>query len=186
MRHKTLISRNLLQIFMRQNKLEETVAFLYFIRHKKNLQSFYVFCKKYNYPLPEPTSNKVLFHGSTKVMTALEPNTSVDQNGRTEQTAFVYATDDPNYAIFLALLNIKENGGASVYAGSRSTKLSISLGFVNGSSKLKDGYVHIIGSSGFKKTKNREYKSNKKIEVLFSIPVSPENLTFPIYLQIKP
>ncbi|PIR74760.1 MAG: hypothetical protein COU35_00810, partial [Candidatus Magasanikbacteria bacterium CG10_big_fil_rev_8_21_14_0_10_47_10] len=166
MRHKTLIYKNLLQTFMRQKQLPNIVEFLRFIKNKKNFQSFYLFCGKHNHLLPEPIFNTVLFHGSTKAMTALEPNTSVGQDGRPEQSAFVYATDDPNYAIFLALLNIKENGGASVYAGSYSTKLSISLGFVNGSSKLKDGYVNIIDSSGFKKTKNREYKSNKKTEVL--------------------
>jgi len=170
---------------MQQEQLSDVVSFLRFIRHKKNLQSFYAFCEKNNYLLPKPISNKVLLHGSTKVMTVLEPNTSVDQGGKAEQTAFVYATDDPNYAIFLALLDIQKKGGASVYAGSHSTKLSISLGFVNGSSKIKDGYVHIVADSDFKKTKNKEYKSNKKIKVLFSISVSPKDLTVPIYVQTE-
>lgn len=72
--------------------------------------------------------------------------------GKAKRSAFLYATDDPNYAIFLALLNL-ENGGASVVATEKESKLAVDLDFVNGPSKIKHGYVHVLSSQSFTKTK---------------------------------
>ncbi len=185
MQNNTLISKNLLQDFKKQNKLSSTVEFLFHIQQKRHLQRFYVFCEKNNCILPKFVSSTILFHGSTNMLTMLEPNTSVDQDGKKESLNLVYATDDPNYAIFLAILDIRESGGASVHTPkSRPIKLSISLGFINGPSKFKDGYIHIVSGSDFKKKTNKEYVSNRKTRVLFSVPVSPKDLTVPICVKI--
>lgn len=106
------------------------------------------------------------------------------KGGKLEQHAHVYSTDDPNYAIFLATLNLK-NGSASVNATKKATTLFVDLDFVNGPSKLKNGYVHVVEGELFRKTKNREYKSNRQINILFTIPVSPTDITVPIYIQTE-
>lgn len=96
----------------------------------------------------------------------------------------VYATDDPNYAIFLATLDLR-NGRAAVTATSKNTKLSVDLDFVNGASKLKAGYIHILPATGFKKAGNREYVSDQPVKPLCIIPVEPADLTVPIYVTTE-
>lgn len=177
-----VISKNLLQRFLQQKKLSGTVAFLNFISgNKNNLRVFFDFCNKHNKLLSRPLNGSVLFHGSGKVQKILKPNTSIGYGDKQEQHSYVYATDDPNYAIFLAILNLK-NGSASVNATAKGTMLFVDLDFVNGPSKFKSGYVHVIERESFKKTKNREYKSDHSVNVLFTIPVGPADLTVPIYV----
>lgn len=177
-----VISKNLLQRFLQQKRLSGTVAFLNFIRrNKNNLHDFFDFCNKHNKVLSKPLDGDILFHGSGKVQKILRPNNSIGYGGKQEQRSYVYATDDPNYAIFLAILNLK-NGGASVNATTKDTMLFVDLDFVNGPSKLKNGYIHIINGESFKKAKNREYKSDHSVNVLFTIPTSPADLTVPIYV----
>jgi len=177
-----VISKNLLQKFMRQNQLPNVVAFLRFVRKKSNFQKFYDFCSKYRQILPKPPRSNIFFHGSSTVRQVLQPNISIGHEGKRERHPYVYATNDPNYAIFLAILDLK-NGGASVYATSNNTILIVDLDFVNGASKLKNGYVHILADSGFKKSGNREYRTRQPVEVIFSVPVKPSDLTVPIYIQ---
>ena len=183
---KKVVSQKILQIFTQQKRLSGVVAFLNFIKKKQNLGDFYSFFKKHHsYLSPKKIPSGVLFHGSNKLITVLRPNASMRRCGTLEQEKVVYATNDPNYAIFLAILNLK-NGIASVNATTRDTKLFVDLDFVNGPSKFKDGYIHIIAASDFKKTKNREYISHKEINVLFSIPVAPKDITVPIHIQTEP
>lgn len=186
MKSGMVISQKILRTFIKQRRLNGKVAFLNFIKRESNLRDFYNFCHKNHYRLPEQILGKVLFHGSPQKQITLVPHASIGQDGAAEQEAFIYATDDSNYAIFLALLRLNKFGGASVYASPKNTKLSVSLGFVNGPSKLKNGYVHIVPQSNFRKGKNREYKTDKSIHILFSIPVTPQDLTVQIYVQTEP
>jgi|GEM_PF-4692400 len=168
-----IVSKNLLQKFIQHRKLSGVVDFLNFIRKGKNLKSFYDFCAKHNQKLllPADKNMQVLFHGSLKSRSILSPSKS-----------FVYATEDPNYAIFLAILDLK-NSSAGVISG-KETILTVDSNFVNGASKLKNGYVHVVSGKSFKKLKNREYRTNKDVSVLFAIPVSPKDLTVPIKIEI--
>lgn len=177
-----IISKKILQEFLRQKRLSGIVAFLNFIKKRKsNLRDFFDFCNEHNKALPKLLNSGILFHGSGKVQKILRPNNSIGYGGKQEQHPYVYATDDPNYAIFLAILNLK-HGGASVNATTKDTMLFIDLDFVNGPSKLKNGYIHIVSGESFKKAKNREYKSDHPVNVLFTIPTSPADLTVPIYV----
>ncbi len=185
MDNSIIITKNLLQSFIKQKRLSNVVAFLDFIKKDSGLKDFYNFCSKSNYKLSEQIFGKILFHGSAKKQIKLIPHASIGRDGIAEQEAFIYATDDPNYAIFLALLHLNKFGLASVYVSSKNTKLSVNIGFVNGSSKLSDGYIHIVSRQFFKQTKNREYKTNKSVNILFSIPVTPQDLTVPIHIQTK-
>ena len=112
------------------------------------------------------------------------PNVSIGRQGKVEQETLVYATDDPNYAIFLALLNLK-NGGASVAMNSEEPTLIVDLDFVNGPSKIKNGYVHIVPNQAFKKTKNREYVTNKQVAILLTVPVTFQDLTIPVCIRTE-
>lgn len=181
-----VVSQKTLRNFNKQKRLSGTVASLSFIKKQSGLKDFYNFCKKTNDILPEQAwGGQVLFHGSPQKQTALVPHASIGRDGVAEQKTFVYATDDPNYAIFLASLRLNKFGGASVDASSKSTRLSVNLGFVNGQSKLTNGYVHIVSRKFFKETTNREYKTDKTINILFRIPVAPQDLTVPIYIQTE-
>lgn len=179
-----VISKNLLQKFMRRNRLFGVVAFLHFIRRKSSLQEFYDFCSQYGQILPKPPRGNVLFHGSSTVRQVLQPNTSMGHGGKRERCSYVYATDDPNYAVFLAVLDLR-NGSASVTATARNTVLVVNLDFVNGPSKLKNGYVHVLAGEGFRKTQNREYRTNRPTNILFAIPVNAADLAIPIYIQTE-
>ena len=160
------------------------VSFLRFIRNKRNLLDFSDFLHTHNHTLPLPLlSGKVIFHGTQTAQSLLVPQNSMGRGGKLERRAYVYATDDPNYAIFLAILRLK-NGSALVNATTKNTVLAVGLDFVNGPSELKGGYVHVLSAENFKKTKNREYKTNQQVEVLFTIAVAPADLTVPIYIQV--
>ncbi len=150
----SIISQKLLRRFIAQKKLTGTVSFLRFLKTRSHLKSFYAFCELCGcrLQLPKQLPSDVLFHGSKKLQYILVPNISMGKYGKAKRSAFLYATDDPNYAIFLALLNL-ENGGASVVATEKESKLAVDLDFVNGPSKIKHGYVHVLSSQSFTKTK---------------------------------
>ncbi len=145
----------------------------------------YDFCKSQGVALPKRAPRRVLFHGSRGLHTTLTPHVSIGRSGKTEKEHRVYATDDPNYAVFLAVLDLK-NGSAAVHASPEGTALAVDLEFVNGPSQLKSGYVHLVAARYFKKADNREYTANRPVEVLCAIPVIPADLTVPIHIQIKP
>lgn len=180
-----IISQKLLKDFITQKKLFGIVHFLQYLQKKGNLKKFYIFCGQHNCKLqiPETLPSGLLFHGSQKSQSLLAPNASIGQDGKAEREAFVYATNDPNYAIFLALLNIKEHGDASVVVDGKKTTLAVSTGFVNGSSKIRNGYLHIVSDGLFKKVEDKEYVTSMSVAVLFTIPVEFSDLTVPVYIQ---
>ena len=182
MKNKLIVSQKILKTFIKQKRLSGVVDFLNFIKKQSGLKDFYDFCNRNDYTLSESVLSGVLFHGSPEKQTVLVPHRSIGRDGVEEEKAFVYTTDDPNYAIFLATLRLK-NGSASVNATAKETILVVDLDFINGPSRLKDGYIHFVSAKGFKKTGNREYKKDKQTEVLFTILVTPSDLTVPIYIQ---
>ena len=95
-----------------------------------------------------PSETKVLFHGSSTDAKVLLPQPS-DETKVSE--SFIYATSDPNYAIFLAILNLKD-ASAGVVSTKKRTTLTVDTNFVNGKSTLKPGYIHIVAKKGFRKT----------------------------------
>lgn len=118
---------------------------------------------------------KVLFHGSATDSKVLLPQSEDAESLK----SLVYATSDPNYAIFLAILNLKD-ASAGVVSTKKGTRLTIDTDFVNGKSTLKPGYVHVISKKGFRKTSNNELVSETETPVLFSLKVTPADLTVPI------
>lgn len=175
------ISKKILKEYLHKNGLAGTAAFLESIRTDVGMSDFYRFCKENECALKEPVPTGVLFHGSQEFLSTLQPNKSVGQNGISEPEDLVYATDDPNYAIFLAVITL-ENGSASVKVEKNGTVLAVDLDFVNGPSRFEEGYVHVVSGAEFEKTTNTEYVANKDIDVLFSVPVAVNDLTVPIQI----
>ena len=178
------IPKNLLRKFIIHRKLSGTVSFLRYLQKKGQLKDFCVFCEAngYNPQLSLQLPLGILFHGSRELRSVLIPNISIGRHSKAENRALLYATDDPNYAIFLAILNLR-NGGASVKMTGKKPVLTVDLDFVNGPSKIKDGYVHIISSKSFKKTRNKEYVADTSVKVLFIVPVTFKDLTAPTCIQ---
>jgi len=177
-----LINSKLLQKFLRQERLSGVVPFLLSLKKESVRKNFYKFLSKQGYALDTKNLSPVLFHGSNTLNAILNKHRSVNAEGRREKESLVYATDDSNYAIFIAILNLKDGGAGVVAEKGRRTRLTVDLDFVNGGSKLQSGYIHIIPRSNFTPTSNREYVSCEEIEVSFAIQVEPTDLTVPIVI----
>lgn len=177
-----LIDRALIQKFCKENDLKGAVEFLHYIS-KKGLIDFSNFLRNYNIQLPPSGNTQVLFHGSKDLIAVLQTNISISDTNTNKNELFVYATNNPNYAIFLAIINIQEDGTASVVVEKGRTKLSINNGFINGPSCLGDGFVHVIDGSGFEKLENDEYASQSSKPTMFAFRVKPDDLTEPIIVK---
>lgn len=117
---------------------------------------------------------KVLFHGTTKKFSVLDL-------GPDEK---IYATDNPDYAIFLGIIKLDRGGNAGVSMDNeKKTKLWVSDGFVNGASKFVSGYIHVVAMDNFKSCGNFEYTTKTKTPILFSIQVTALDLTVPVLVK---
>lgn len=173
-----LIPRTLVQRYVATYRLKNTVGLLRSIRSAKGSEQFIRFCRRCGLKITAPVT-PLLFHGSQRVQKHLSPNRSMGTH-ELETAAYVYATDDPNYAIFLATLTLAPGGTASVSFKNGKIALSVNTGFVNGSSKLLPGYVHLVPHTSFKRCGTHEYRSDTAAPIIYSIRVSPEDLSEPI------
>ena len=126
-----------------------------------------------------------LLHGSINVCKELRPSISEGGVNDNKRSPLIYATDDFDYAIFLAIIDLKDDGRASVVFDENTDdiKLTINLQFVNGQSQIKQGYVHILDSKGFTKQENQEFTSDTLVKPLFAVPVEPEDLQSEIIIK---
>lgn len=98
---------------------------------------------------------KKLFHGSNVKFEQFKDGDNV------------YASDDINYAIFMAIINLRDNGRASAGVDDKGNlQFYIDEDFVNGESFFSTGYVYEVVSNNFSKTKEREYLSEIGIEIV--------------------
>ncbi len=159
-------------------------ACIHSLRHKIQAERFIHYCRHFGYsgaPISVPLP-PFLYHGSQSLTNQFVPNRSIGKDGKKEQKALVYATSDINYAIFLAILRLK-NARASVIPKSNQLRLSVDLSFVNGPSSLTSGYLHLLPKRKFRHTHGSVYVTGTPITVLLSIPVTPTDLTVPIYID---
>lgn len=175
-----IISRESLLDYIQRKSFEGVVDLMHSLQDKENLQSFLTFFQKEHEDILSKIEN-ITFHGSQDALSKLIPNRSVGSGGEKEGKAYVYGTEDPNYAIFMACLSL-DQGEASVNAEPEETMLFIDLDFVNGPSQLKSGYLHLIDTSSFERIPNNEYRSEEEVEILLSISVEPGDLTVPVYV----
>jgi len=141
--HK-IIDRQLVQEFMTQENLSDIPSFLTYIL-KDKAKSFTDFLIVKKMPSRYKKAATLLLHGSQQVVDSIKPRVSIeDSNSDKEQLLLVYATDNPNYAIFLAIIEIQEGDSASVLVKEGETLLSVNKGFIKGFSSCSNGYVYII------------------------------------------
>jgi len=176
-----LISRKVLEDYMQTGKISNLHAFLLSLLNKEGLGLFSHYLK-HNENFAINADKGVLFHGSENYNESLTPNSSMGSDGNRENEAFVYATENPDYAIFLAIIRLQD-AEAGVIVEDGNAKLSISPGFVNGLSLIKEGFLHVVSSEDFEKTSNSEYQSKSSIETLFAFEVTSKDLSVPIEVR---
>ncbi len=176
--YKRLLSRDIVETFCSARNCAGIVACLsYLYKNPADLRGLVV---QGGINLTEQQKT-LLFHGSPYILEEIKPSKARGVDLEEEQGAFVYATSNPNYAIFLALLDIQEGGTASVFASGDDTKLSLSSRFINGVSQIKNkGFVHIVDGHGFKELENDEYSISSAVSVLCSFEVTEADLSVPI------
>lgn len=136
-----------------------------------------MFKERFNIVLPE----SLVFHGSREEIQSFQTNVSLGGGNENKEDALVYASSEPDYAIFLALLDIQEGGSASVTCVTDEVKKSVTLGFVNGDSKIVEGYVYVLDVKDFTEHDNAEFTSdNSDLKPLFSVKVSITDLESPV------
>ena len=176
-----LIPRAKIEEFCRKNSIEGIADFLASIL--VNSQTFLSFLESSGTTIISNPPVSILFHGSQKDPDYLGSSFSINQANTKREESLVYATDNPNYTIFLAIIDLVERGHASVLVEDGKTSLSVDRGFVNGGSQIKDGYVHVVDGAGFKPSDNDEYVSSQPARILFSIKVRPSDLTEKIWIK---
>lgn len=177
-----LVPRNIVQGYLTEQGGLDIVAFLCQLRDN-GIDSFLRFCCSERVEIePAEKVGTVLFHGAPGLLSVIEPRRSVGENGEKEIEKLVYATDDPNYAIFLSILRLRD-ARASVNSQQNEPELLVDLDFVNGPSSLENGFVHIVSEKGFRRKTKGEFASSVSREVLFVIEVTPADLTVPIRIQ---
>jgi len=90
---------------------------------------------------------RVLFHGG-EIM-----EEQVLGKGFSDEE-YIYATDDPMYALFLASIKLADAGRASVEYEDNVIKLYINSAFTSGDSKFSLGRVYILDAEVFQKGEN--------------------------------
>lgn len=178
---KNFVSKKLIQKYVRRKKLKGAGQLLQYIQDEKNKLNFFEFLSKEGV-FVEETKSPFVFHGSTTKVSLLKPQQSMGVDGELERDSYVYATLDPNYAIFLAILDLKD-GGAGVVSTVSGTQLTVDRDFVNGKSRFIDGYVHLLAKKGFKKSSNNEYRAEEERKVVLIVEVSPQDLSVPVQVQ---
>ena len=128
---------------------------------------------------------RVLFHGSSKVLNILEPNVSDGGANENREDALIYATDHPEYAIFLSIIDIQETGRAGVSFGKDDAiDIHVNKEFMDGPSRFVEGYLHVLDATGFTQQENHEFTIGGFLKPLFCIQVQKDDLHTKI--AIKP
>jgi hypothetical protein len=139
-----------------------------------------VFSNHFGVVLPD----SLAFHGSPEDIEEFHANVSLGGANANKEEALIYASSEPDYAIFLALLNIQEGGSASVTCESGEVRKSITVGFVNGESKIGEGYVYVFDGKQFISHDNAELTSNLPgLQPVFSLKATVADLESPIVVS---
>lgn len=139
-----------------------------------------VFSTKFSIPLPD----SLVFHGSPKEIESFRTNVSLGGANENKEDALIYASSEPDYAIFLALLDIQKGGSASVTCGNGEVKKSVTVGFVNGESKINEGYLYILDGKDFIAHDNAELTSGAlDLKPIFHIGVTVTDLESSIVIN---
>lgn len=121
-------------------------------------------------------NTKTILHGSGKVILQFELRVSKGGPNTNQDEPLVYASDDPDYAIFLAVIKLKGEGMASVGYPGGNVECSINTAFINGESKLSDGYVYLLDRQTFNEDALHNFSSPASQTPMLAIPVNPSDM----------
>lgn len=132
---------------------------------------------------PELCEQQVLLHGSNRMVQLFEPRVSTGGGNSNKEEPLVYATDDPEYAIFMATAH--QRGGTFGIRYNRHGFITcyVDLTFINGPSSLESGYVYMFPQNLFEKVGKHEFTCPNQVESVLAIPVEPEDLITPITIR---
>ncbi len=167
-----VLKRDIINIYIKAKGLKNLVGFFDHLV-TEGVFDFMDFINQKN--SDNTTNQSILMHGSLKQIDKL----NILQSDTKE--SHIYATDNSNYAIFLAIINVKKYGRASVNIS--KNEFSITTSFINGESKISNGYVHIVSKKYFVPTSNTEYISSQLAHVIFSVPVTFDDLTETVIIK---
>lgn len=182
--HPTLLRRQFVNQYCDSRNLGGTVDLLHALV-KGEPRDFESALRKEVHNVSPLSQSTLLFHGSRQFQNSLVPRVSTGGTNEDRKRERVYATDDPNYAIFLAVIDLREGGSASVEATNDHLRLCIDLGFVNGRSRFSKGYVHVVDGALFQKKGNHEFTATAVVPTLFAIEVSPKDLTERVIVTLR-
>ena len=128
--------------------------------------------------------DSIVFHGSSIEIERFQKNISLGGSNENKEEALIYASSEPDYAIFLAILDIQEGGSASVVCEGEYVKKSITVGFVNGESSINTGYVYVFDGADFITQNNSELTSSmSNLKPIFYIKVEAADLESSIEIR---
>lgn len=127
-------------------------------------------------------NQKVLLHGSDKLISVFEPKVSTGGGNSNKEERLVYATEDSEYAIFMAITH-QRGGTYGISYKQTGFTCYVDLTFINGPSTLEPGYVYIFNREGFEQVGNHEFTTSNQTGSLLAIPVEPEDLITPITIR---
>lgn len=116
-------------------------------------------------------NTKAILHGSGNVVSKFEPKVSRGGPNANREKPLVYATDDPDYAMFLAVTRLREEGMASYGYRNGKPECFVNLGFINGESGFTRGYVYVLNRDGFNEDVEHNFSSPEHQVPIFAIPV---------------
>jgi len=127
-------------------------------------------------------SIKGVLHGSTDLFSKFEPRISTGGPNENKETPLIYASDDPDYSTFMAIIKLK-NGSARVSYRTGRIQCSVDKDFINGPSQIINGYVYILDQSKFETSGNHQFTCPTEQEPIFIIPVEPKDLKVEIAVK---
>ena len=176
-----IINRDELLHFARRNRLAGIAGVLQSLHARQGMRRFLDYLAHCGYEIPDNPCRKALFHGSSRPLRRLLPRGGA-KRGKNDN-GYVYATRLPDYAIFLALLRLR-GGGASVAQRRGRLELWVDLDFINGPSRLAEGYVHILPAEGFAEKDDLEFRARDPVSCLFALRVTPADLSLPVQVKV--
>lgn len=96
----------------------------------------------------------------------------------------IYASDDPDYAIFLGIIKLRDGWASTSYRNGKKDFV-VSIYFVNGESEISDGYVYVLDAESFIEDSLHHFTSPKGQSPLLVIPVKPADLQTKIRVSME-
>lgn len=148
------------------------------------INDFLVFIKTKGKVLEIRGDQKVILHGSSNMIYEFKPRVSRDGPNSNQEEPLIYATDDPDYAIFLAILDNKRTKGIPmVYYDQGQIKCSIDLDYAKFADGFNSGFVYLLDKSSFEENSAHHFTSPLKQVPLFAIPIQPRDLKTTVYID---